>query len=70
MVKKGKKKAKVADAQPDYRDYMAMSPDKIFKELDSLEKRMHKAAEDLDFEEAARVRDLIQDIRQKCLIAS
>jgi excinuclease ABC subunit B len=48
-------------------DYAGLSPDKTAKELARLEKRMHKHARDLEFEEAARIRDQIQLLRERAL---
>ena len=44
--------------------YEAMSPEQLLKEAAKLEKRMLKAARDLEFEEAARLRDEVQRIRE------
>ncbi|MDT0635823.1 excinuclease ABC subunit UvrB [Spectribacter hydrogenoxidans] len=43
--------------------YARMSPAKLAKEIEALEKQMFKAAENLEFEEAARLRDQIHKIR-------
>ncbi len=43
--------------------YAAMSPDKLKKELKSLEEKMYRHAQNLEFEEAAQVRDQILHIR-------
>jgi excinuclease ABC subunit B len=55
---------KVAEPAVDYAD---LGPDKTAKELRKLEKRMHKHARDLEFEEAARIRDQIQLLRERGL---
>jgi excinuclease ABC subunit B len=55
---------RVAEARADYAD---LSPEKTAKELHKLEKRMHKHARDLEFEEAARLRDQIQLLRERAL---
>jgi len=44
--------------------YARMSPDKLAKEIKKLEKEMFKAAENLEFEQAARLRDKIHKIRE------
>ncbi len=44
--------------------YEAMSPQQLIKRASKLEKRMLKHARDLEFEEAARLRDEILQIRQ------
>ena len=43
--------------------YEVMSPEKALKKAAQLEKKMLKHARDLEFEEAARLRDEIQHIR-------
>ena len=47
----------------EYRRLAELSPTKLAKKLDLLERRMFKHAENLEFEEAARLRDEIQRIR-------
>jgi excinuclease ABC subunit B len=42
-----------------------MAPDKIKKLIKDLDKKMHKAAEDLEFEEAAKLRDQIKKLREQ-----
>ena len=44
--------------------YVRMSPEQLTRELRKLEKKMFQHARDLEFEDAARVRDDIQRIRQ------
>ena len=48
----------------EYRRLAELSPTKLAKKLDALERRMFKHAENLEFEEAARLRDEIQRIRE------
>jgi len=48
-------------------DYGGMSPDQLVKRAAKLEKQMLKHARDLEFEEAARLRDEIQRIREEGL---
>ncbi|MEM7431733.1 MAG: excinuclease ABC subunit UvrB [Pseudomonadota bacterium] len=45
-------------------EYDRMSPEQLMKKAKKLEKQMLKHARDLEFEEAARIRDEIQAIRQ------
>jgi len=52
---------KVADSKA---SYDSMTPDKAIKEIVKLEKKMFKHAKDLEFEEAASVRDEIADLRE------
>ena len=44
-----------------------MTPEQLMKQAAKLEKRMLKAARDLEFEEAARLRDEIRYIREEGL---
>lgn len=60
-VKEQKKVAEVGA------DYARMSASQLAKEIDSLEKQMFKHAEDLEFEEAGRIRDKIHKIREHAL---
>ena len=43
--------------------YNSMTPDKAIKEITKLEKKMFLHAKDLEFEEAAQVRDEISNLR-------
>ena len=52
---------KVADSKASYN---SMTPDKAIKEITKLEKKMFKHAKDLEFEEAASVRDEIANLRE------
>ncbi len=45
-------------------DSVALRPDDFAKKMKSLEKQMHQYAKDLEFEQAAQVRDEIQDIKR------
>jgi excinuclease ABC subunit B len=49
-------------------DYRVMSPEQIGATIKKLETQMYKHAQDLEFEEAARVRDQIHRIREQGLI--
>jgi len=44
-------------------EYTALSPEKLVKKIKQLENQMYKHARDLEFEEAARIRDQISRIR-------
>ncbi|NNC77681.1 MAG: excinuclease ABC subunit UvrB [Woeseiaceae bacterium] len=61
---KGKGRRKVAE---DAKAYMALTPEQLMKRAAKLEKRMLKHARDLEFEEAARLRDEIQRLRDEGL---
>ena len=41
-----------------------MSPEELLKKVTKLEQAMHKHARELEFEEAARIRDQISEIRR------
>ncbi len=61
----GRKPArKVAEKQADY-DPEPVAPEDAAKEIARLEKEMFKAAENLEFEEAAKLRDRIHQIREQ-----
>ena len=53
--------AKVAE---EFIEYAAMSPQMVMKKIKQLEQQMHKHAQDLEFEEAARVRDEIYHLQK------
>ncbi len=55
---------RVAEARP---DYTALSPEQTAKQLRKLEKRMHEHARNLEFEEAAELRDQIELLREQGL---
>jgi excinuclease ABC subunit B len=60
---KGRGRGVAEDAAP----YAHLSPEQLMKKAAKLEKQMLKHARDLEFEEAARLRDEIQRIRQEGL---
>ncbi|MFQ5488209.1 MAG: excinuclease ABC subunit UvrB, partial [Gammaproteobacteria bacterium] len=45
-------------------EYAALSPEQLQQEIGRLEKQMYQHARDLEFEEAARLRDRIEQLRQ------
>ena len=55
---------KVAEEQA---EYAHMSPEKISHEIDQFEKQMYEHAKNLEFEEAAAMRDKIEQLRQLSL---
>ena len=59
--------ARVEAAEP-AAAYQRMSPAQIAAELKRLEQQMYQHARDLEFEDAARVRDQIQQLRQASLM--
>jgi excinuclease ABC subunit B len=58
--------AKVAETQA---EYAAMSPQQMAKRIKSLEKQMYQHAQDLEFEEAAQVRDQIKQLQALGVLA-
>lgn len=59
-----KQYARVAEQVASYGN---LSPDQLRKKIKKLEERMHRHARDLEFEEAARLRDEINQIRHEAL---
>jgi len=57
--------AKVAEEAA---QYAALSPQQLAKKIQDLEKRMYTHAENLEFEEAAKLRDEINQIKQQVLV--
>lgn len=58
---RGKLYSKVAEENI---EYLALSKDALKKKIDELEKTMYEHAHNLEFEEAAKIRDLIQKIQK------
>ncbi len=56
-----------AKVSEDVAEYAALSPAMLAKKVKKLEKQMHQHARDLEFEEAARVRDRIRHIQESNL---
>lgn len=61
---KGKKAQRVAEGKGRYRNQV-LNQDDLEKQIITLEKQMFDHAKDLEFEEAARVRDQIEELRQQ-----
>ena len=61
---KAGKKSRVAEGKGKYRSN-AVKPDDIEKQIVSLEKQMFEHAKNLAFEEAAGLRDQIEELRQQ-----
>jgi len=59
--KMGKKKRGAEEAAPNLR---MLSPEQIVREIKRLEAQMYKHARNLEFEEAARIRDAIEKMKQ------
>jgi excinuclease ABC subunit B len=62
--KKGKEAKKVAEAAA---DYSALNPEQVGSMIKKLEARMYKHAQNLEFEEAGKVRDEIHRLRERAL---
>ena len=58
----GKKKRGAEEAAPNLR---MLSPEQIVREIKRLEAEMYKRARNLEFEEAARLRDAIEKLKQR-----
>jgi excinuclease ABC subunit B len=58
--KNSKGKSQIAQSQP---AYQALTPAQIFSKIDKLEKQMYKHARDLEFEQAAQIRDQIEQLK-------
>lgn len=63
-LREPKQYARVAE---EVMEYAALSPERMAKAIQRLERKMYKHAENLEFEEAARLRDEIQRIRERSL---
>ncbi len=61
---RGRGRRRIAEVAP---DYLEMTPEKTARQLRRLEKRMHEHARNLEFEEAARLRDQILALREQGL---
>ena len=60
----GRKTGKERKAAEEQASYAAMSPEMLLKKIVGLEKQMYKHARDLEFEEAAQIRDQIDQMRR------
>ena len=61
-----KEYARVAETQA---EYAALTPKQMAKKIQELEKQMYQHAQDLEFEEAARVRDQIRTLQGQGILA-
>ncbi|MBO6563621.1 MAG: excinuclease ABC subunit UvrB [Pseudomonadales bacterium] len=62
---RGKKAQRVAERKGAYRGSPVLNQDDLEKQIITLEKQMFDHAKDLEFEEAARLRDQIEELRQQ-----
>jgi len=53
---------KIAENEAKYADYVLMSPQQLSKQIARMEKEMYKHAKNLEFEQAAEIRDEIQKL--------
>ncbi|MGD9356384.1 MAG: excinuclease ABC subunit UvrB [Chromatiales bacterium] len=63
---KAKQYAKAAEEMA---EYASLTPSQMLKKVKELEKEMYRHAENLEFEEAARVRDKLKQLRGEGLVA-
>ena len=61
-----RKFAKVAEVEA---EYGALSPQQMAKRIRELEQRMYQHAKELEFEEAARLRDQLRELRESGVLA-
>jgi excinuclease ABC subunit B len=59
-----------AEPQPDYRHAEDMRPAEVHREIARLEERMYQHAKNLEFEEAARVRDQLVALKEKLFVSA
>ena len=60
---RGKRAQRVAERKPGYRGAPAMHTEDLEKQIVALEKQMFQHARELEFEEAAQLRDRIEELR-------
>ena len=53
------------DETPKNRGQMSLFLEEMYSQLDELEKEMRKAAKELDFEKAAKLRDRIKELKEE-----
>jgi excinuclease ABC subunit B len=66
ILESGEKVAKVAET---HAEYAPLSPQQFAKKIKQLEKEMYQAAANLEFEQAAQLRDQIKWLRDKQLVS-
>ncbi|MDC1143530.1 excinuclease ABC subunit UvrB [Porticoccaceae bacterium] len=64
---KNKKGRKIADSEADYRANDAQPIENIAREIKRLEEKMYQHARNLEFEQAAQIRDQLSQLREKSL---
>lgn len=60
----GSSKKKHAKTQEEQEDWRNLSSKELFRKIEDSKKQMHQAAEDLDFEKAAQLRDTIKQMEK------
>ncbi len=60
----GKGRGRVRRVAEPKTEYLDLTPDAAIRRIEQLEKQMYQHARDLEFEEAARVRDEIEELRR------
>ncbi|MDQ1092755.1 excinuclease ABC subunit B [Xanthomonas sacchari] len=68
-TKSGKGKSKARRVAEEPADYRALEPAEVAARLKALEQKMYQHARDLEFEDAARVRDQIKKLRDASLVS-
>jgi excinuclease ABC subunit B len=67
LVKAGRGKGRKV-AEP-VEDYAALDPKQFAARLKTLEQQMYQHARDLEFEDAARIRDQIRQLKEAALVS-
>jgi excinuclease ABC subunit B len=62
---RGRKGERQRRGREEAKTYARLSPEQASARLQQLEKRMYQHARDLEFEQAARLRDEINDLKQR-----
>ena len=70
MPTKGRAKGRVAEEQAAYgRELLKLSPAALARKLEQMEAQMQEHAKNLEFEEAARLRDQLTEIKQQAFMS-
>jgi excinuclease ABC subunit B len=60
-------KQRIAQVAEQQVEYAALTPKQLAKRIQQMENAMHKHAQNLEFEEAAKVRDQLESLRNMAL---
>lgn len=63
-------KIKLSEVAEEGASYSVMSPQQLEKAIQKLESKMYQHAKDLEFEQAAQVRDEIDNLRKQFIVNS